>query len=287
LLKIAIFTEAGSGHGYGHLSRCTALKQGFEEFGVCTKVYVRGDLADRDDVVKTEWLDSYEALFANFDVIVIDSYHADKRVYEEAAKSAKLGVWFDDTSRIDYPEGYLIDGKNSVLLRKAFFAPNASCGGVGKKIFISFGGTDQGALVAQIASVLRDKFPDFSFIFASKVADEAFGQNDKILVGADEIMVAKAMLECVCAVSAGGQTLLELAALAIPSVAVIIAENQIASTKRCFDNGHILGVVDIKDADWATKAAGMLCGGKKISPLQVQTKSIANDILTKAKSGGL
>ncbi len=286
MLKVSIFTEAGSGYGFGHLSRCTALKQGLEEFGACVSLYVGGDVEPTRDVVKAEWLNEYLSLFVGVDIIVIDSYCADKTVYGEAAKAAKLGVWFDDTKRIVYPRGYVIDGKNSVLLRKAFFAPSMAHDKNSKKIFISFGGTDRRELVAKITYALRSKFPDFSFVFACAVADEIVGGDDKVMANADEYTVAKAMLECAYAVSAGGQTLLELSALGVPSVAVVIAENQIDSVKRCIDGGNILGAVYATDENWADRAADMLCGDKQISALQIQTKAVANDILRKVKSSG-
>jgi len=281
LLKIAIFTEAGSGYGYGHLSRCIALKQGFEEFGICVDMYVRGDLANRDGIIKTEWLDSYALLFTNFDVIVIDSYHADKRVYEEAAKAARLGVWFDDTDRINYPGGYVIRGKDSVVLRKAFWNPEKNKKTTPNKIFISFGGTDCERYIKELISVLRAKKPELSYVIASKLPSCILGKDDIMLENVDSDLLALYMSECSYAVSAGGQTMLELSALGIPTVAVIIADNQRDSVIERARNGNILGGVNVKDSDWTQKVVDLLGENKKISPIVVQTKAIVNDILGK------
>jgi len=283
-MKIVIFTEAGSAFGYGHLSRCTALKQGFEEFGTNVTMYVRGDTTAQNEFVKTEWLDNFDtSLLENFDVVVIDSYHAPKKLYEDAVKKVDFGVWFDDTNRINYPTGRIIDGKNSVVLRKAFWGESNLHSKKNAKFFISFGGTDKKQEVSKIVKEIRKKNLNASFIFASEVPDEILSVNDIILTHADENSIAEAMKQCSKAVSAGGQTLLELAALGIPTVAVIIAENQIGSSKRCMDAHHILGLVDITDTNWTLEAVSLLNKDKKIIPIEVQTKSIANDILNEVK----
>lgn len=282
-MKIAIFTEAGSAFGYGHLSRCAALKQGLESLGAKVKAYVRGDAVVQDWFVATEWLSDFDAaLLENVDIAVLDSYHAPKEFYDKVAKSVKFGVWFDDTSRIPYPAGYVIHGKDAALLRKAFWeARDEQDKKSPDKIFISFGKTDQEPLMTQIVLAVRNKFPKASFIFASKAPQELIRNGDEVLIDANEYKIANSMQACTYAISAGGQTLLELASLGVPSVAVIIAENQIASSKRLLDNGQILGLVDIKDEDWAPDALILLGQNKKINRLIAQTKAVANDILSK------
>ncbi len=282
MLKIAIFTEAGSGYGYGHLSRCTALKQGFEESGAAVYMYVMGDVTEKNYFQKQEWLECFESIVDDgFDVIVVDSYHAKENIYQYAAKHSRLGVWFDDTNRIEYPLGYVIFGKNAVILRKAFWNSVAHKPLSDGKIFISFGGTNCEEYISGLLPVLRKKKNECSYIFASTIPRNMLGMNDIFIENVDSNLLVEYMSKCSLAISAGGQTMLELSALGIPTVAVIIADNQRESVIKCAKNNNILGFVDAKDLDWASKAVDLLDLHKNILPLPVQTKQIVNDILEK------
>ena len=260
-MKIAILTEAGSTFGYGHLSRCTALKQGFEEYGATVKLYVRGYAVGSGEFDKVEWLDDFNvSLLDDTDIAVVDSYHAPKELYDKIANMVKLGVWFDDTNRLSYPRGYKIESKKLVLLRKPFWeSAKAEKKTTHKKtIFVSMGGTDNRELVAQIVIEARKKFPLCRFVFASKVDKELLGVDDLVLENANERSIASAMTECDFAISAAGQTLLELSSLGVPSVAVVIAKNQIKNSKKCKKGDHILAVSSVGDKNWASKSVAKL-----------------------------
>ncbi|HQF37072.1 MAG TPA: hypothetical protein PLL26_05540 [Candidatus Dojkabacteria bacterium] len=43
MLKVFILTEGGKNIGFGHITRCTALYQAFEEKGIIPKFIVNGD----------------------------------------------------------------------------------------------------------------------------------------------------------------------------------------------------------------------------------------------------
>ncbi|MDD3465846.1 MAG: hypothetical protein PHE67_01760 [Campylobacterales bacterium] len=282
MLKVAIFTEAGSEYGYGHLSRCSALKQGFDDSGAATHMYVRGDAVQKSHFQKKEWLECFESIVNDgFDVIVIDSYHAKENVYQYAEKHSRLGVWFDDTNRIEYPHGYVIIGKNTVMLRKAFWDRTIDRPLSDNRIFISFGGMDCEKYINELLPILRKKKNEYSFVFASKIPREMLGANDVLIENLDSNLLVEYMAKCSLAISAGGQTMLELSALGIPTVAVIIADNQRESVTKCAENKNILGFVDVKNPDWALKAVDLLGSHKNILPITIQTKQIVNDILGK------
>jgi spore coat polysaccharide biosynthesis predicted glycosyltransferase SpsG len=44
------------------------------------------------------------------DVALVDSYLADRKLYEEVYGMVHCAVYFDDTQRLDYPKGIVING---------------------------------------------------------------------------------------------------------------------------------------------------------------------------------
>lgn len=259
MLKVAIFTEAGSGYGYGHLSRCTALKQGFEELGVCINMYVRGDATQKEYFQKREWLECFESIMdEGFDIIVIDSYHAKENIYQYAAKHSRLGVWFDDTKRIEYPSGLVLNAADGAILRKSFWSAKPHDQNL-NRLFLSLGS-------------LNERFCEF---------EQALSERYEIVsaIDVDENSLCDLMLSCKCALSACGQTMLELASLGIPTVGIMTADNQRKNADYCLANNHILGI-----ADSPTAALALLEGGGNIIPLKASTMNVCKKIINTLKT---
>jgi len=89
-MKVFILTEGGKNIGFGHITRCTALYQAFEERGIIPKFIVNGDdsvfdlLADKNYEI-FDWIDEKERLLEliqNVDIAIIDSYLADISIYQ-------------------------------------------------------------------------------------------------------------------------------------------------------------------------------------------------------------
>lgn len=257
--KVAIFTEAGSEYGYGHLSRCTALKQGFEDSGVTAFMYVRGDAAQKEYFQKREWTQCFESIVdEGFDIIVIDSYHAKENIYQYAAKYSRLGVWFDDTKRIEYPSGLVLNAADGAILRKSFWNAKPHEQNL-NRLFLSLGSSNE-------------RFYEF---------EQALSERYEIVsvIDADENSLCDLMLSCKCALSACGQTMLELASLGIPTVGVVTVDNQRKNADYCLANNHILGIVDNP-----TAALALLEGGGNIIPLRASTMDVCKKIISILKT---
>ena len=117
-MKVFILTEGGKGIGFGHITRCSALCEAFEE--KCIRPYF---IVNADNSAKTllkgkrnkifNWLKKQDELFnmvSGADVIVLDSYLAKDNLYRKIAELTKIAVYVDDNKRIVYPEGIVVNG---------------------------------------------------------------------------------------------------------------------------------------------------------------------------------
>jgi UDP-4-amino-4,6-dideoxy-N-acetyl-beta-L-altrosamine N-acetyltransferase len=238
LLKIAIFTEAGGAYGYGHLTRCTAVADGFAAFGFAAEIFCRGD-------GRSDW-ERDGAAFDGCDIVVIDSYTAAIDVYERASKTARVCVWLDDFCRLNYPNGIIHNCADVPLLRKEFWsAAKKEIQKSVQNVFINLGSAP------------------VEFDFAAK-AREVFGENINIikLHNADAIGVRDAMQKADVAISAAGQTLLELASMGVPSVAVITAQSQISNATK-LENIGFCKVVTRNALDKTAEYLQSFCAAKE------------------------
>lgn len=263
MIKVLILTEGRREIGFGHVTRCTALYQAFEERGIPAELIVEGDesvvgllhgkqyriLSWRSDRSKLS------SLMTGAEIMVVDSYLAEKGVYEAVSKQAKCPVFIDDTQRLDYPEGVVVNGtlyaeemdypqgggrsyllgSKYILLRREFWeAPQRETPETIGRILITFGGDDARGMTPKVLSLLVDAFPECS---KRVIIGKGFRDVEKIerlkdsrteliyFPGADGMK--RAMLDSDVAVSAGGQTLYELARIGLPAVAMAVAENQV------------------------------------------------------------
>lgn len=262
-MQVAIFTEAGFGYGFGHLSRCTALKECFEMYGFKTTLYLQNDTNWQSDIVK---------YLQNVDIVVIDSYHAKIDSYLIAKKLTKYAIWFDDENRLNYPDGLIIDSSKTPILRKEFASTDYKIKTVIKKVFLSLGSLVSEEILNSIIDEVRKKDKEISFVIVSS------GQNlslkDEILNEVNAQMVASKIKECDFAISAGGQTMQELASIGVPCVALMTATNQYKNIQNALKNKNIVASVDINDANFAKKIAKNMAL-KNINVLESQTKNIA------------
>jgi len=117
-MNIFIITEGSNTGGTGHLTRCISLYQAFEEKGITPEFIVNGD-ATAADLLRGKkhtifnWLKEKERLFdmvRGADITIIDSYMADRDIYEEISRLTSTPVYLDDNNRLDYPDGIVING---------------------------------------------------------------------------------------------------------------------------------------------------------------------------------
>jgi len=243
-LRAVLLTEAGPSIGLGHLTRCTALYDALEALGCTCELVVSGSAPDHVIGSRScrvfEWheLGSAAAAVRQVDIAVVDSYLAELPAYEAIVAEVAVAVYLDDTARLAYPGGIVVNGNPAAdeldfsasansslllgvryqLLRAEFReAPEREIGEHISRVLVVSGGSDAGGVRAAMAKAAERAFPQahVDVVDSSRTAAE----------------MRDSMLAADLALSAAGQTLYELAATATPTVAVCVADNQLAQAR--------------------------------------------------------
>ncbi|MBN1353738.1 MAG: GNAT family N-acetyltransferase [Candidatus Omnitrophica bacterium] len=262
MMKVHILTEGGKGIGLGHITRCISLYQAFKKRGISPTLVINGD----DSVRKLlkgkkyrvfNWLKEQKKLFQMIrkgDIAVIDSYLAGHRTYKKISDLAPISAYLDDYKRLVYPRGIVINGgfqakdiryprKENIkyLLGPGFIPirtefrdmPPRKIRPVIKSILISFGGCDTKNLTAKLLEFLNAMYPNvrknilISDAFKdTQVAEKPAEPMCVFIKNPDPMKLKTVMLNSDIAISAGGQTLNELARTGTPTIGVCVAENQ-------------------------------------------------------------
>lgn len=275
-MKPLILTEGGKNIGFGHLTRCIALYQAFEEKGIISKLVVNGDnsilnLLKEKNFQIFNWVKKKENFFKmvnNTDIIIIDSYLAEKSLYDKISEitNGRI-VMIDDYNRLKYPKGIVVNpsiygdklnypqrdgvvyllGKDYITLRKEFWnAPEKKISKEVKNILVTFGGMNHSDLIKRIISYLKNKF-DFHFY----VVD---ARKNKLT--AKEML--NLMLKADICISGSGQTTYELARVGVPTIGICFAENQRLNLESWQKKGFIEYIGWYKDRNLLEKIVGVI-----------------------------
>ena len=266
-MKIFIITEGGKNIGFGHITRCTSLYQAFEEEGMTPAFVVNGD-ETVEDLLKGrsyklfDWCEDKPELFKsvdNADIVIVDSYLADITIYETLSRRISTLVYLDDTKRLNYPRGVLINGNiyaeelnyhqtldikyflgtKYTPLRKPFWnVPKKDIKEKVENIMITFGGNDMRNIIPRILRFLRKYQPNLkknviigkAFQNIDEIEKEA-DRNTCLIYYPDAERIKNVMLESDIAISAGGQTLYELARVNVPTIAIAVVEHQLQNVR--------------------------------------------------------
>jgi len=262
-MKVFIITEGTKNTGFGHITRCLSLYQAFKERGILPEFIINGDnnieylLKDVNYQI-FNWLDEKSKLFEmikDADIAIIDSYLADISVYNTLSELVKLSVYIDDNKRLNYPKGIVVNGgiyaeeliyphTNGVTylfgtkytpLRKEFWeVPEKKIKEKIESIMVTFGGDDAKNMTPKIMNLLNK---EYSALKKNIVIGKAFNnieeikkntdKNTNLIYYPDAEKMKKVMLNSDIAISAGGQTLYELASVGVPAIGVCIAVRKI------------------------------------------------------------
>lgn len=266
-MKVFIITEGSKNTGFGHITRCLSLYQAFQEKGILPEFIINGDnnieylLKDVNYQI-FNWLDDKSKLFEKVkdaDIAIIDSYLADISVYNTLSELVKLSVYIDDNKRLYYPKGIVVNGgiyaeeliyphTNGVTyllgtkytpLRKEFWEiPEKNIKEKIKTIMVTFGGDDAKNMTPKILKLLNEKYPELNknviigraYQNVEEIKKEA-DKNTNLIYCPDAEKMKEIMLESDIAISAGGQTLYELARVGVSTAGVCVAENQLGNVK--------------------------------------------------------
>ncbi|MDD5063438.1 MAG: UDP-2,4-diacetamido-2,4,6-trideoxy-beta-L-altropyranose hydrolase [Phycisphaerae bacterium] len=302
-MKVWILTEGGKNIGFGHISRCTAIFQALQERVVKPTFIINGDESVRKQFkgsISFDWLNDTEKLFSyieNADIVFVDSYLADYDLYEKISNIARMGVYFDDTVRIKYPTGFVLNGtisaeqmpypkRNSVTyllgtrytpLRREFWdVPGKTIRDILETVMITFGGTDVCNLTPKVLKLLVDAYPQLNkkvvigkgFQNASEI-ESIKDHNTELIYYPDAAEMKKVMLESDIAISSGGQTLYELARVGVPAIGICVADNQLQNIKGWQEVGFLKYICWYNNKDMKERLASSL---KKLVYADIRVK---------------
>ncbi len=261
---VLILTEGGGQRGLGHVTRCLSVLQALQEQGTATLIIVDGDetvelALNGTNHRRVEWLSEPHRTLEGIDpgsVVVIDSYLAPSEFYSAVSQRAHLGVFFDDTHRLEYPPGIVVNGAlfaeeqdyptsgeiqyllgtRFTPLRKAFWeAPGPVHPDEIQTVLLTFGHDDGRELTPRVLRLLTDGAESRKWT-KRVVVGSGYRNLDRIqslddgtvelIHGADDRDMIELMWTSDLAISAGGQTLYELARVGVPTIAVGAASNQ-------------------------------------------------------------
>ncbi len=286
-MRVLILTEGGKGIGFGHITRMLSLYQAFEEKGAEPYIVIKGDSSVKPLIQGTNWkildwiknIGEVKERFGKIDILLIDSYLAPKEAYEYLSKIAKVPAYYDDFRRMDYPCGVVINGNihaelikyvedpcmeyllgvKYLPIRKEFWKIEGKI--IKDKIeniLITFGGEDSRNLTSLVLKLLVENYKNCKKVV---VIGRSFSKENlkEIKLAADDKTefvyyptaegMKRLMLKADVAISAAGQTLYELACVGVPTIAVIVAENQILQAKVFKEKEFLLDLFYWKDED--------------------------------------
>jgi spore coat polysaccharide biosynthesis predicted glycosyltransferase SpsG len=199
-------------------------------------------------------------------VSVIDSYLAPRQTYLDIVAGSGVCVCIDDFERIEYPDGIVVRttavlsanpghssgavrnliGPEYHLIRREFWdlTPKRAISKEVNRIFITLGGTTRQDLLERLVDSTSRRFPNAQIdvvagFDAIGVASQLKGAKKRTIVHGilSSAAMRDLMLASDLAVSAGGQTSLELARCGVPVIAIVIAENQRENIKGLVARG--------------------------------------------------
>ncbi|MBP2033794.1 UDP-2,4-diacetamido-2,4,6-trideoxy-beta-L-altropyranose hydrolase [Clostridium algifaecis] len=266
-MNIAIRAEGGSKIGMGHIMRTLVLAKELslknEVFYLCRDSIEnkRGILKIQKNGFKVFSLKEsiLDVLFnINIDVLITDSYDVDEKYFVQTKNIVKHTVYIDDVNSFDYPVNLLINqnvnaedfdyqqkykllGLKYLMIREEFRnLPEKHINKQVKDIMITMGGSDTVNFTKTLLKWIKNLDFKFHIVIGPSFQDIDYFKrihqsNIEFYFNANMVEIMK---KCDMAVSASGSSMYELLASGVPSLSVIIADNQVSVSKK-LDNMHI------------------------------------------------
>ncbi|MES2330079.1 MAG: UDP-2,4-diacetamido-2,4,6-trideoxy-beta-L-altropyranose hydrolase [Bacteroidota bacterium] len=289
--RIYILTEGGGSKGLGHISRCLSLSQAFTEYGFASAMVINGEGIDAGILAATnaeelDWITKEEEILSmtnQADLVIIDSYICPQHIYQKIAAVVSVAAYIDDTLRIDYPEGIVINGvlnaselnyplkkgltyllgKEYSFLRKEFWnVPEKQINAELHSVMVSCGGNDENGFSYQIVKTLVENYPSLHIkvILKNREMDKFsyIKEHATVLTELDADEMKTVMMESDIAVTASGQTTYELCRIGTPFIALVTADNQWFSIGHFHKKGLIQEPICSDDAQLEKKILDQL-----------------------------
>lgn len=283
-MTFVILTEGGQSKGFGHLSRCLSFYDALVEKGHSVEFIVQGDDSVKkllkNRVFKLwDWVDDLEGVLnacSSCQVVILDSFEISQNsVSRLCSGDAKL-VAIDDYRRYSFSDSIVIDwtvgvekagkhdhnkgtnclllGLDYLVLRKPFWNPERTQIGDLGRLLVSLGGSDTRKLTSPLVEHVAAQFPELEIgvVVGPGYKDEgrlSLSPKSRITIwqSPEASSMKKLIADCDVAITTGGQILYELAALAKPTIAIQVAENQKEDIEGWKEKGLLYSAFDWND----------------------------------------
>ncbi len=277
-MKIKILTEGGKNIGLGHISRCVALYEEAHRRNIDVQLLIYGDVSDVEilsgkNVVNKNWIDEHflQGNIQQNDYVIVDSYLAKTNIYQIIYKQAKNVIYIDDTNRIQYPKGTIINpaidiseldygennkvisGANYILLRTPFNQKICKPIREINRVLVMIGGTDIKNITPKIINTVCKENPNIDFdIVVNNSEQYNIRKNVKLHNNLNAEEMFSIMSKCDLAITGAGQTIYELMATSTPFIAIQVAYNQknnINTIKKYISNDIVVDCTNEVDIE--------------------------------------
>ncbi|MCY6353995.1 UDP-2,4-diacetamido-2,4,6-trideoxy-beta-L-altropyranose hydrolase [Clostridium sp. ZS2-4] len=311
-MKIAIRADGGSKIGMGHIMRTLVLVEELaktnEVFYVCKvnnsvqdkykagidKVKNAGfnvKLINENNVI--EELKNIKA-----DMLITDSYDVNEVYFNETKKIFEITGYIDDIKCLDYynvdfiinqnigaEEWYykvnedtkLFLGSQYTMLREEFRnSPNKIIKEEVSDVMITIGGADPNDITNKVLNYVKDIKLNFHVVVGPSFDEEQIKELKKMEKSNVRLYFNVNMVEimnkCDIAISACGSTIYELAACGVPTLGIIIADNQEKAACKMEEKGLIYNL------GWCTSLTrdSIIYNLTKLYPLKIREQMISN-----------
>ena len=256
--KIHIVTDGSKEIGFGHIARCISFYDKFSELGYKVELLIDGEGISRNLLENRkyrliEWHREITLLdFCKESVLFLDSLIATQKQTDYMQQLAYCFIVIDDFRRRSYKRAFIIDwtpnvehtGKHShnrhnnnclllgleySVLRQPFTEPSFYSIREMSALTVIMGGTDVHGLTYPLVKQISISFPEIRIyaVLGPGTPDlPECPKGVKVYRELDAGQLKEVFLQSDLVVSAGGQTLFELAALRVPTIAINVADNQ-------------------------------------------------------------
>jgi UDP-2,4-diacetamido-2,4,6-trideoxy-beta-L-altropyranose hydrolase len=245
-VRVAIRTTSGRAIGFGHLRRCLTLAEELRARGHQPALWLTGDPSGLELAAPIPaQLTDGEVDLSGVDWLVVDDYAVGEEALARLHGRVRLAV-VDDLAdrRLDAdvilngnanagelryrvpPACRLLLGPRYTLLRAAFRGHARAPAGDLRRVLVMMGGSDARGLTARAARACLEALPQVAVDAVIGPLAEAGPMPAGVNVLRAPSDLPSLMAAADLAVSAGGQTNYELAAMGLPALSLCVADNQ-------------------------------------------------------------
>jgi UDP-2,4-diacetamido-2,4,6-trideoxy-beta-L-altropyranose hydrolase len=275
---IAIRVDGNSGIGFGHLMRMMALAREFSKLGAEVIFLSRNPenlegykvlplnkptVAEEDLLVESILRETQAKM------LIIDSYDYTQERLDRIGQLDLISVYVDDLNRHSFNTDFVVNGniyapslpyrgRARFLLGTKYLLMREEFAGVSQRllnpnveqVLITFGAADMENVTPRMLGVLRSYmyFGDLHWhvvigpVFQNTAEIEALAKDCPNVTLHHNPVMRSLMNFCDISISAAGSTVYELAACGVPTLLVIVADNQVWLAQKAQQQGLALNL---------------------------------------------